>query len=59
MLFTADDYQRMGELGILDGKKRVELLDGEIYIKGPMTPDHNGHVDKIAEFFHSQIIRES
>ena len=51
MLISADDYQRMGAIGIFDDKPRVELIDGEIYIMSPITPDHNGHVDKIAEFF--------
>lgn len=51
MLILADDYQRMRTTGIFDNKPKVELIDGEIFIKSPITPDHNGHVDKVAEFF--------
>ncbi len=50
MLISADDYQRMGEAGIFADKK-VELIDGEIYTMSPITPNHNGHVDKASEFF--------
>ena len=51
MLISADDYQRMGKAGIFENKPKVELIDGEIYTMSPITPDHNGHVDKAAEFF--------
>jgi len=51
MLISADDYQRMGTIGIFEDKPRVELIDGEIYTMSPITPDHNSHVDKAAEFF--------
>lgn len=51
MLISAEDYQRMGAAGIFEGKPRVELIDGEIYAMSPLTPYHNGHVDKCAEFF--------
>ena len=51
MLISAEDYHRMGKAGIFDDKPRVELIDGEIYTMSPITPDHNGHVDKIATFF--------
>lgn len=51
MLISAEDYQRMGAAGIFADKPRVELIDGEIYTMSPFTPDHNGHVDKAAEFF--------
>lgn len=29
--FSADDYQRMGQAGILRREDRVELIDGEIF----------------------------
>lgn len=51
MLISAEDYQRMGAAGIFEGKPRVELIDGEIYAMSPLTPYHNSHVDKCAEFF--------
>jgi len=51
MLISAEDYQRMGAAGIFKDKPRVELIDGEIYAISPLTPYHNSHVDKCAEFF--------
>lgn len=51
MLLSADDFQRMGEAGIFTDKPRVELINGEIFTMSPFTPEHNSHVDKIAEFF--------
>ncbi|MFK7981102.1 MAG: Uma2 family endonuclease [Saprospiraceae bacterium] len=51
MLISVADYQRMGAAGIFENKPRVELLDGIIYTMSPITPNHNGHVDKVAEFF--------
>ena len=51
MLISADDYQRMGAAGIFEDKPPVELIAGEIYTMSPLSPSHNSHVDKIAEFF--------
>ncbi len=36
--FTADEYQRMGETGILCEDDRVELTDGEVVRKAPIGP---------------------
>jgi len=44
--FSVDDYQRMGEAGIFEGKPRVELIDGEIYIISPFTTKHNSQLIK-------------
>jgi len=51
MLISADDYQQMGAAGIFENKPKVELIDGEIYTRSPITSNHNSHVDKAAEFF--------
>lgn len=56
MLISAEDYQRMGAAGIFEGKPRMELIDGEIYARSPLTPYHNSHVDKCAEFFTIKLV---
>ena len=48
---SVEDYHRMGEIGIFDDQPRVELIDGEILVRSPISPDHNSHVDKVAKFF--------
>lgn len=45
---TADQYQRMGETGILAEDDHVELLDGELYEMSPVGSWHNGKVDRFA-----------
>lgn len=44
--FTADDYQRMGQAGILSEDDRVELIDGEVVAMTPIGPRHNAAVDR-------------
>jgi Uma2 family endonuclease len=43
--FTADDYQRMGQVGILSEDDRVELIDGEIVAMTPIGARHNACVN--------------
>jgi Uma2 family endonuclease len=42
--FTANEYQRMGEVGILCPDERVELIDGEVLTKTTIGPRHNACV---------------
>ena len=44
--FTADDYQRMGQAGILSEDDRVELIDGEVVAMTPIGPRHGASVDR-------------
>ena len=43
-LFTAQEYERMGEAGILGEDERVELLAGEIVEMSPIGKRHNASV---------------
>ena len=42
--FTADEYQRMGQVGILCEDDRVELIDGDVVVMTPIGPRHNACV---------------
>jgi Uma2 family endonuclease len=44
--FTADDYQRMGQAGILSEDDRVELVAGEVITMTPIGPRHNAAVSR-------------
>lgn len=44
--FTADDYQRMGQAGILSEDDRVELIDGEVVAMTPIGPRHTAAVNR-------------
>ena len=57
-LFTADEYQKMGELGVFKNETRIELINGEIIHMSPISNTHNAHVDKVSRFF-NHIFYES
>jgi Uma2 family endonuclease len=54
--FTADDYQRMGEAGILRREDRVELIDGEIVAKMTIGPRHCATVDRATRVFAARAV---
>jgi len=49
--FTADDYQRMGQAGILRREDHVELIDGEIIAMTPIGTRHCASVDRANRAF--------
>jgi Uma2 family endonuclease len=49
--FTADDYQRMGQAGILGREDHVELIDGEIIAMTPIGTRHCASVDRANRAF--------
>ena len=46
-LFTADEYHRMAEAGVLGPDDRVELVDGEIVEMSPIGSPHAACVDRL------------
>jgi Uma2 family endonuclease len=53
--FTADQYQRMGETGILCEDDRVELIDGVIVEMTPVGLRHIATVDRCNREFTRQV----
>lgn len=48
--FTADEYQAMGQAGILRREDHVELIDGEILTMSPIGLAHIGNVNRLNQF---------
>ena len=46
-LFTADEYHRLGEAGILQEDDRVELVEGELVLMTPIGARHAACVDRL------------
>lgn len=52
--WTVEDYHRMIEAGILEGRQ-VELLAGEIYEMTPEGPSHTFYGGSLADYFRNGI----
>ena len=49
--FTADEFERMAEAGILGEDERVELIEGEIVWMSPISPGHAWCVNALSDAF--------
>ncbi|MDP8924743.1 MAG: Uma2 family endonuclease [Chloroflexota bacterium] len=49
--FTADEFERMAEAGILGEDERVELIEGEIVWMSPIGPNHSWCVKRLNALF--------
>ena len=53
--FTADEYHRMGQVGILGEDDRLELLEGEIVEMAPIGSRHQATVNRLTELFSNRV----
>lgn len=49
--FSREAYHRMFEIGALSRAQRFELLDGEIVMMSPISPDHGALIRRLNRFF--------
>jgi Uma2 family endonuclease len=56
--FTVEEYERLGEIGILTVKDRVELIEGWIVDKMTQNPPHNLAGDNLAELLRALVPSE-
>jgi Uma2 family endonuclease len=50
-LVTAEEYFRMGEVGVFEPDARLELIEGEIFEMAPIHSPHAGRVNKLNRLF--------
>lgn len=53
--FTADEYHRLGEVGILNEDDPVELLNGDLVVREPVGGDHRTLVDSLTVLFANRV----
>lgn len=56
-LFSAAEYHRMAEAGILSEDDRVELIEGEVVQMSPIGSRHAACVDRLSTLFHQHVGR--
>jgi Uma2 family endonuclease len=52
-LITVDEYERMGETGLLRPDERTELIEGELIQVTPMGSRHAASISRLTRFFQS------
>ncbi len=53
--FSADEYFRLGEIGVLAGNERVELIDGEIIEMSPEGTRHFACVSRLMRLLYGRV----
>lgn len=53
--FTAEEFHRMGEVGLLDSDRSCELVDGEIYWTAPQSYDPASRARRVAALLRKRI----
>ena len=53
--FTVDEYHRLGAAGVFSRNEHVELIDGEILKKTPITSRHAASVNRTAKLFNDLL----
>lgn len=52
---TADEFDRMGDVGIFGPDERVELLEGELVLLPPMNPLHARSIARVNRIFVTRL----
>jgi Uma2 family endonuclease len=55
--WTVADYLRMGAVGLLRPRERVELIEGELVEMAPIGPDHVWYVIRLNEWLTARLHR--
>ena len=54
-LYTVDDYYKMAEIGILKPSDKVELINGKIFYKNPITSKDSAYINCLNRRLHTLI----
>lgn len=57
-LFSVDDYERLGAVGVLRPEERTELIEGEIINVTPMGSRHSFVITKLINDVNGQSVHE-